>query len=288
MSADTHNEMAMQTRTLIRDAVQAALTAAGFEKGEHNKKLQQVLDITHSAAYRKLTTEAGWSDSDLAAVAAGLQIPIKRLLAAASGVAIDVELVAAKMHINGLVCDCLVQIGGPVSQGAYSEFVAYEMDATGVRHVAQYEEAAGFSNLQRVLRIELMPRQHRPLKVALLEDDRDALEVARIELKQKGLHPVPFRSAEELEAQISSQHFDVIVLDWWIDGVDVGDLIIKIRNSTLNSASSIAVVTGELRAGGNAREDVIEKFITQHKIKTYLKPARWSLLAAEWQANIRV
>jgi CheY-like chemotaxis protein len=287
MSADTHNEMAMQTRTLIRDAVQAVLTAAGFEKGEHNKQIQQLLDITHSAAYRKLTTEAGWSDSDLAAVASGLKIPIKRLLAAASGVAMDAELVAAKMHINGLVCDCQVQLGGPVTQGAYSEFVAYEM-GTGIRHVAQYKEAAGFSDLQRVLRIELVPRQHRPLEVALLEDDRDALEAARAELKQKGLHPVPFRSAAELEAQIGSQRFDVIVLDWWIDGVDVGDLIVKIRNSPLNSASSIAVVTGELRAGGNAREDVIEKFITEHRIKTYLKPARWSLLAAEWQTNIRV
>ena len=286
MSADANNEIAMQTRALIRDAVQAALTAAGFEKGEHNKKLQQMLDITRSAAYRKLTTEAGWSDSDLAAVAAGLNIPVKRLLAAAGGVAMDAELVAAKMHINGLVCDCLVQLGGPVGQGAYSEFVAYEMGA-GLRHVAQYEEAAGFSGLRRVSRIEILPRQHRPLKVALLEDDRDALEVARIELKQKGLHPVPFHSAAELEAQINSQQFDVIALDWWIDGVDVGDLIVKIRNSAINSTCSIAVVTGELRAGGNAREDVIEKFITDYKIKTYLKPARWSLLAAEWQTNIK-
>lgn len=286
MSADTHNEMAMQTRTLIRDAVQAALTAAGFEKGDHNKQLQHVLNITHSTAYRKLTTEAGWTDSDLAAVAAGLKIPVKRLLAAASGLELRSDSVPAKMHINGVVHDCLVQIGGPASESSYSEFVVYEL--AGVKHVTQYEEAAKFPNIHRVLRIELTPRQHRPLSVALLEDDHDALDVARIELKQRGLNPTPFRSIAELSTQIDSQKFDVIVLDWWIDGIDVGELIVNIRNSPLNSSSIIALVTGELRTGGNAREDVIEKFITEYKVKTYMKPARWSLLAAEWQTSIKV
>jgi CheY-like chemotaxis protein len=285
MTSDNKTVVDRQARKLFRDAVRSALTAAGFPEKEHNLQLRAALQITNTAAYRKLTMEAGWTDGDIAAVANFLNVGVEQVLANAAGLSVGVDAVQAKIEISGETYSCHVQTDGLATNKRFSELVLKHSD--NAASIVPFDDAAGNEPLF-IKKILISPNQHRMFSVAILEDDINSLELAGEILSHRNVKTELFQSIESIRDQLQRKHFDVVVLDWWVHGEDVGALISDIRRNPLNSKSIIAIVTGKIRSDGtkDSNESEFERLISTHGVKIYSKPVRWSFLAAEWAVDL--
>ncbi len=284
MSSEENNKAALHARYLLRNAVRSAFSSAGFSEREHNAQLQAALKITQSAAYRKLNMDAGWSDTDISGVASYLDQKVESLFASAAGLELGSKVVQACIDISGRQYDCMAEVAKPLAPGEYSDFLLVEGPA-GNNCIVPFVEAADDALALRVIRFEVASGKVCPPQVAVLEDDVGALESACEILKQRHLNAIGFQTIGELRKEISGTRFDIIVLDWWVNGESAASLIYDIRSSELNRDCTLVVVTGELFQGGKASLDELERMITTCRIKTHMKPVHWALLAAEWSST---
>lgn len=275
---------ASYTRTLFLSAIRAELSAAGFSEKEHNAHIQAALNITYSAAYRKLSGVVGWTDVDIAAIADYLGRPVDRLIARIAGANVGNEKTLARININGVLHQCSVEVGEPVRPGKYSEFVLVEL-ASQEKQVVNYADANDLNGAFHVIGFTVNSTLERPLSIAILEDDELALGLACEILRQHRLNPIPFKSADELRKAIENQKFDEIVVDWWVNNESAENIIKEIRGSALNKDCNLTIVTGQLVEGGKADEKSLGAVISKYKVKTHIKPIHWPLLAAEWVSN---
>ncbi len=286
MTLDDKPKVDKYTRQLIRDAVRAVLTAAGFSEKEHNHHLQAALQITHTPAYRKLTLEAGWTDADLAAIANYLNIDVQKIFEICAGFWVGPDVEQATIQIGGTKFTCYVQTDGPATDTKFSDLVLQIGD--GDATVVPYAEASKNVCLC-INKISIKPNLNRLSSVALLEDDLEVLELAGELLSQRQMKPHLFQSIDALRDALRSRQFDIIVMDWWIRGRDVGELIPEIRNSDINRKSIIAIVTGRIRDSNqpDPNEHEFERLISEYGVKIYAKPVRWQFLAAEWALDLQ-
>ena len=284
---DPKGPLDTRARTLVRDAVKRVLSDAGFADKEHNPQIQAALGVTESAARRKLNMEVGWSDTDLGAIARHVNQPVEALFAIAAGqakrpaTAVGGGLLPARINIGGkAVLDCLVEPGQALQPGDHSELVLVEREPK-VWHVLPMGDLPAGGAAKRIHRLVIEPSQTPPRTIGVLDDDEGVLDIACAILRQRRFDPVPYRHIADLRRDLHQRRFDVLVLDWWVRGESVEGLIREIRQSPLNAGCTLAVVTGELVAGGRADEGSLERLMSELKIKAYLKPVRWALVAAD-------
>ena len=267
-------------RQLLRDAVKAALSSKGHQEKEHQAHLQAALEISQSTCYRKLALEVGWSDADLAAVARYLRIDPREIFATAAGKQGADTYAMAKIDVLGKTIDCRAFTDGELKDGDFSEFVL--VDTAAGKKVYTFDDAPKTLAKWRVKQVAFQSRQTEPPRVAILEDDESSLENACHLLQKKGLSVFGFQGIPELGRALDESEFDIVVLDWWVNKQTPEILIEKIRSDSRHKDCLLAVVTGELTAGGKADENSLEELIARYGIKTYTKPVRWLLLGAEW------
>lgn len=268
-------EKNQHTRQLIIDSVAKTLLSAGYEEKQFNEVVASTLNITASSAYRKMSGDSGFSDSDIDALANFLGVSQRHLLQGGG------KSCFAKIKIDEKLYSCHVTVGAAVQEGNYSDFILIGSEA---KYVIPYDEDNVHEGALCVTKIEIIPSTQPPPYIAILEDDVGALSASVDILSAQGFKVSQFTDQDELRKSISNQKYDIIALDWWMRGETVEKLIGDIRRSDSCSNATIAVITGELRAKGHAKEDVLVNLTERFKTKTYLKPINWALLAAEWLA----
>jgi len=80
-------------------------------------------------------------------------------------------------------------------------------------------------------------------RVAVIEDDRDINELVCYNLFKKGYNPTSIFDGNEAQDTLAHEHFDIVVLDLMLPGIDGISLCQQIKQNTQGKKSYVIVLT---------------------------------------------
>ncbi len=118
-------------------------------------------------------------------------------------------------------------------------------------------------------------------KVAVVDDERDIVEIVSFYLEREGFEIKSFYNGESFLKALYSENFDAVVLDLMLPGIDGNSLINIIRRNKKFSAIPIIVLTAK-----SSEEDILR--ILESGADNYItKPFKGRVLAARIKALLR-
>jgi len=92
-------------------------------------------------------------------------------------------------------------------------------------------------------------------RVLLVDDDGDIRDVVGAMLEAVGLTVEPVTNAEEALERVQEKHFDLLVLDWSLPGMNGLDLCRKIRSEPSLSSIPVLFLTAH-----SSSKDIVDAF----------------------------
>jgi len=276
-------------KAVIEDHVPPGVGAAAWMEAAFAKH--------RSGAYRQLRSGA-WKLTDLGALASALGMPIHGLFEALATKmrtfgtgATSPESPVAPANVlpaNVLVEDVSVRatvfFGEP---GTSSQLVAIKRGRDWELQSLARSLQRGESGMPvRAMWCDVPPCPH----AALLDDDRDIVELGRELLASQGWTCTTFRSAKDLEASLPHTRYDAFVLDWRLSRGETCDAVVQSIRATPNGVSApIFLITGAMDATDNnagAVTDAMTTLVRTFKVAVKAKPVNWRLLSGEMFAQL--
>ncbi|MEM5389810.1 helix-turn-helix domain-containing protein [Paraburkholderia phymatum] len=251
----------------------------GVSKRAQASELSRILDLSFSAASRKMKGQLPWDLKQLSIVATRFGESPSILVENNE----DFEDSAGEegtLMVSPRALACSVRIGDELGGKRPADLVAVR---AGNRWNVYPAEIAPGGRLFNVLSVELrptLPHIEKPV-IAVLDDDTETHEANNVcdYLNDHGLNAVPFYDLPSFREAIRNNAFDAFVLDWLINDDTAESAIVEIRKAE-NYSAPIFLLTGQLKSG-KAREDDIARVIQQFGCKWIEKPVRMPLLFSE-------
>lgn len=118
-------------------------------------------------------------------------------------------------------------------------------------------------------------------KVAVLDDDPDAVASITAILNQRGLLAASFTGAEELARAFERERFSAYVLDWLLGDSTAESLIATLRSSSAAGEVPIFLLSGNLAVGGVPSDPELAAAIRQYRLEYRAKPYSMMKLAQD-------
>jgi PAS domain S-box-containing protein len=129
------------------------------------------------------------------------------------------------------------------------------------KDIALFPEAVdSSSSVKNSVEIELLKN----LKVLLVDDDADTLEMMRVALKSYGAIPVCANSANDALEKLAAGKFDLLISDVGMAGMDGYDLLRKIRQNLDLSAEVLPAIALSGYVSADDREKAITAGFQKH------------------------
>jgi len=125
------------------------------------------------------------------------------------------------------------------------------------------------------------PSRHVTSKVAVLDDDPDAVASIAAILNQRGLLAVSFTSAEEVARCAQQERFSAYVLDWLLGNSTAVSLIATLRSKPESAEVPIFLLSGNLAVGGVPSDPDLAAAIQQYRLEYRAKPYSMMKLAQD-------
>lgn len=238
------------------------LIMKGIPKIKHNSYISQILKITTSASYKKLTGSAKWEVQQLIYVIESLGMNMSHFF--------DIyeegtkEIQQAVWNIGGFDYGCKIQL--------YPESTDVTTDFSGLKvndqwHVLAYSDIKDdclFDARRSIESITMYPKAITCClyRIALLDDDTDITRNLKDLLNSDFYNIDSFECLDDLYQNILTNPYDAYVLDWIIGSESSFELIKAIRKSSKNNAM-IIVLTGQL---AGIKDDEISSAIHDYDI----------------------
>jgi BetR domain len=268
----------------ISNRVRQLMERHGVAKRAQASTLSTVLNLSFSAAHRKMKGHLAWDAKQLQAIASHF--------GESAGVLVDStetpaeEGLRAELLIDNEPYRCTVWTGREVTKESAGSFVA--RPSGDLWHVWP-TRTAPTGRLYDVKLLEIRPELPvvKSPCVAILDDDvrhHSADSLARA-LGDHGFDARPFSAARDLKASLRGNVYDAFILDWVLGPDETAEpLINAIRAESCPSRNALIVIlTGKLRDGIASEED-ITRVTREHRCQCKEKPVRPSLLAADLDA----
>ncbi|MGO7172171.1 helix-turn-helix domain-containing protein [Rhizobium leguminosarum] len=262
---------------LASQCISALLTRHGIPKYRFAVTLSEILELSYSAANRRLTMNASCSLEELKRIAGHFNETLEELITLHKADA----LIDASIVIDNHIVPCRIRLGDVVGQVPPGTLVASEID--GAWRVMPVDAKAVIS-AHTVSRLMIEPTISRR-RVAVLEDHADTAETIVHYMEMAGLDAVAFNDPQALQDHAD---FDAYVLDWIIERDarrrTALELVENIR--ARNALCPIIILTGQIRTG-KADEENIAAALARHNLKFFTKPASLPILLAALNSSFK-
>ncbi|MCS3430766.1 helix-turn-helix domain-containing protein [Klebsiella sp. BIGb0407] len=238
------------------------LVMKGIPKIKHNSYISQILKITTSASYKKLTGSAKWEVQQLINVIESLGMNMSLFFDIyAKGMK---ETQQAVWSIGGFDYECKIQLY-PENSEIVTDFSAMKINEEW--HVLAYSDIKYnylFDVRRGIESITVYPKNIPCClyRIALLDDDTDITRNLKNLISGDFYSVDSFECLNDLHQHILTNPYDAYVLDWVIGSESSFELIKTIRKSSKNNAM-IIVLTGQL---AGIKDDEISKAIHDYDI----------------------
>jgi hypothetical protein len=272
----------------ISNRVRELMERHGVAKRSHASTLSTVLNLSFSAASRKMKGQLPWDAKQLRAIASHFGESAGALVDApdSDGDTPAEEGYRAELLIDNEPYRCTVWTGREVTKETAGAFVA--RPSGELWHVWPTKTAPD-GRLYDVKLLEIRPELPvvKSPCVAILDDDvrhhsADSLAKA---LGEHGFDARPFSAARDLKASLRGNVYDAFILDWVLGPDETAEPLIGAIRAASNPSRNalIMILTGKLRDGTASEED-ITRVTREYRCQSKEKPVRPSLLAADLDA----
>lgn len=256
--------------------------------------LKEVLSISRSQAYRKLSGDSPMTVTELAKIAEYFSVSVEALLGEEA--ATHASTGEARQVVDGLFCvgshrlACRLEVSSePCAllslRQTRSIYVAVRTSAAEpwtAYLLADAPEEKGIA-LHRVIHMEMTVTAPAPAFTVAVLDNEPAVGNTVCELlKNFGYASKPFDSAEALEGAIKVDNFDAYILDWNLGGTTSEQIIKKLR-ATSSTRAPILLLTGVV----DQEHTEIARVMEQYGIsKVFTKPVSGPAIALNVRTEI--
>lgn len=256
--------------------------------------LKEVLSISRSQAYRKLSGDSPMTVAELAKIAEHFSVSVEALLGEEA--ATHNGAGEGKQVVDGLFCvgshrlTCRLEVSSEpcalsLLRQTRSVYVAERPSAAEPWTTYLLADAPEATNtaLHRVMHMEMTVTAPAPaLTVAVLDNEPAVRNTVCELLKNLGYASKPFDSAEALEEAAKVDNFDAYLLDWNLGGTTSEQIIKKLRAGS-GTRAPILLLTGVV----DQEHTEIGRVMQQYGIsKVCIKPVTGPAIALNIKTEI--
>ncbi|CAG9235726.1 putative Response regulator receiver protein [Paraburkholderia tropica] len=273
----------------ISNRVKALMERHDVPKRAQAGRLSEILQLTFSAASRKMKGQLPWTTSQLIKVAEAFGEHVSVLVDMPASAAVESESTRYDAALffgqEPETCTAWINDRQEIHRKDAGTYVARKLnEAWFVYRTTDAPEGGGPLYPVRLIEIrDSGPRVRLP-NVAVLDDDKrdHSAENLAETLKARGFDAIPYTNDDDVRAALQTHLFDAFVLDWVLSpSKNAAALIRHIRSSgTASSDAAIFILTGKLK-DGTASEDEIAKVQLEQRCYLIEKPVRPQSFAAE-------
>jgi ActR/RegA family two-component response regulator len=253
-------------------AVRALLGRHGIPKHRQAAFVGEFFGLSRAASHRRTHGTAAWTLEDLQAIAEKFGETLPEIL---GGGRMEGGT-RATLKLGNVESPCRIWLY-PEGEEDIGDGVFVAMESAGVYLVVPASTAGHLPTL-RIRHLEIDQSADKPLRIAVLDDDREVTRSICAGLREKGYQASPYNAIDALMEEIKRSPFDGYILDWKLRGGDtVLPLIALIREQTRHGA--IALVSGKFRDSAVNTEEVAAAS-TNYNFQTFEKPAQLDFIVA--------
>lgn len=123
-------------------------------------------------------------------------------------------------------------------------------------------------------------------RVAVLDDDEEAAELAAHVLRGRGWNVEVFHAIEPLLERLRGAGFDAYVLDWRLEGETAAPVLHAIRSQAGGDAVPVVVLSGNLAYDGSPQDPTLAATIACTGAIFHTKPYRIGTIAGELSSRL--
>ncbi|PRX23994.1 response regulator receiver protein [Paraburkholderia sp. BL18I3N2] len=263
----------------IASRVRNLMERHGVTKRAQASELSRILNLSFSAASRKMKGQLPWDLKQLGAVATHFGETPSVLVESNEGFE-DSIAGEGMLMVSPRPLPCSVWIGAELSGDRSADLVAIQSGNAWNIYPAEIAPAGRIFN---VLSVEIrpnLPHLEKPA-IAVLDDDTETQAANNVcdYLNDHGLNATPFYDLASFRESLKSNAFDAFIIDWLVNDDTAEAAILDIRKAE-NATAPIYLLTGQLQSG-KARVDDIARVIKQFGCKWIEKPVRMPILFSE-------
>ncbi|MEM5405880.1 helix-turn-helix domain-containing protein [Paraburkholderia unamae] len=278
----------------ISNRVRELMGRHGVAKRSQASKLSEVLQLSFSAASRKLKGQLPWDVSQLRAIAAEFGESASVLVDVSASESAEPQ---SSKHEATLFfgrepesCTAWIDDSQEIHRSEAGAFVARRTTAGSWLVYRTTEAPAGALYAVRLIEIrDAGPRVRRP-NVAILDDDKrhHTADSLAENFRAHGFDAVPFTDADALREALKEQVFDGFVIDWILGAGETAEPLIREirRGETASRDAAIFILTGKLKDGVASEEDITRISVAED-CTCLEKPVRAGLLATDLARAIK-
>ncbi|AYN25681.1 response regulator (plasmid) [Buttiauxella sp. 3AFRM03] len=244
------------------DVLAKVLTMKGVPKLKHNSYISNVLQMTTSAGYKKLTGATKWEVQQLIKVVDSLGMSMSEFFAYFSDESKEIH--HAVWSDGRFEHQCEIHLY-PERDERKTELSALKIgDKWNVLPSSKLKDEMLYGSRRSIESIIVHPKiiNINKYRIALLDDDVQITQSLNEIISSSVYHVDTFSETNSLSRQIADNPFDAYVLDWIIGDESCFSLIKQVRESS-NKNALIIVLTGKL---SGIKDDEISSAIHDYDI----------------------
>ncbi|MGM8766071.1 helix-turn-helix domain-containing protein [Enterobacter asburiae] len=227
------------------DVLAKVLTSSGIPKVKHNSYISQVLKITTSAGYKKLTGSTKWEVLQLIKIVESIGMSMTQFFEVYDDDGKEIH--EAVWHDGKTEHTCQVRLI-PEDEETLTTYSALKVgDVWNVLLSSEIKDGYLFDAKRSIESIIIHPEivSNKKYRIALLDDEDAITETLKEILNSTDYRIDTFDNIKSLQKKIQQEPYDAYVLDWVVGNETSYDLIQLIRKSSKKNAM-IVVLTGKL------------------------------------------
>jgi ActR/RegA family two-component response regulator len=256
-------------------AVRALLERHGIPKHRQSTFVGEFFNLSRAAAHRRVHSTAAWTIDELQTLAEKFGESLPEMLGggrAKGGT-------RATLQVGEVRAPCRVWFADGDELGN-AAFVA--MESAGAYKVVPADSAPESSRTRQIARFEVDQSIGEPVRIAVLDDDKEVMKTLCAALRERGYETVGFSAAGALIAEIQRSPFDGYILEWKLRGGNALPVVAMIREQTVHGA--IALLSGRLRDGSINTAEVAAAS-SNYNFRVFEKPAQIDLIIAALESD---
>lgn len=294
MTELTSDSKKFDARQYVRAGLRRLIFASGLLDRESDLKrwFEDKLDLSYSAALRKLAGDTPLEERDLHKLAHGLGITFEEILMAlACG---GSRVLSARVELTSPPLVAKVVLGEKVRAGSEDGLVAFE--SAGEWRVVAGNSVVHSNGLDvyKVLSLNSIDSGQRKLLFALIDDDDAVTQTAGALFNLDGINSRRFSDESLFFESLANTKYDAYIVDWFLakdqDGSEpytAENIIRRIRESDHGRTAPIVVVTGKIISDNDVVVDELARVSNEYDCTLMSKPVQWRFVGANLVKRIK-
>jgi FixJ family two-component response regulator len=293
MTQESASHSRFDARQFVRAGLRRLTVATGrFDRESDLKRwVEEELNLSYSAALRKLAGETPLEERELQKLAHSLGLTFEDfLLALACG---GSRVHSASVELTTPPILAKVVLGEKVCPGTDDGLFAYESDGEWRVVAGPSVDHASDREFFKVLSLSPIATGERKLLFALIDDDDAVTQAASALFKLDGINSRRFSDEATFLASLAGTKYDAYIVDWFLakdrdlEPYTAENIIRRIRESDNGRTTPIVVVTGKVISDNDVVVDELARVSNEYNCTLMSKPVQWRFVGANLVKRIK-